>query len=178
MLTRMLPVRVLVWSISQDQTLLPSTETLLKPQVPDTEEQQRLLRAPTAAETSAIVQQDRKRSAEVSDRRRGSYETDKESRAHMAQGDSNAKRWMTDRTWFETPEGGTYRRKRYHLSRAPEADQRGCSAQASRTSGCSTGRQTRVCSVLDASHCSSSYGSQLKAYPKQTNTVVPKRLCV
>ena len=45
--------------------------------------------APTTAETSAILQQDRRRSAEVSDRRRGSYETVKEPRAQMAQGDSN-----------------------------------------------------------------------------------------
>ncbi len=101
------------------KTMLPSTETLLKPQVPDTEEQQRFLR------------QQQLKQAQY-------YNKTAKDLPKLAIGDvvrmkpikNHERIWrkaivtqkVDDRSYVvETPEEGTYRRNRYHLRKTKEA---------------------------------------------------------
>lgn len=101
------------------KTLLPATENLLRPQVPDQEEQQRLLRKRqlTQAHYYNRTAQDLPK-LEIGDvvRMKPISNYDRVWRkATVAQK-------VHDRSYVvETPEGGTYRRNRYHLRKTGES---------------------------------------------------------
>lgn len=101
------------------KTLLPSTETLLRLQVSDTEEQQRLLRQQQLKRAQFY----NKTAKDLPKLAIGDFVRMKPIKNHQRiWRKATVTQKVDDRSYVvETPEGGIYRRNRYHLRKTKEA---------------------------------------------------------